>query len=230
LLDRLREALESERRWSANVAHELRTPVAELHSLAEVGGLWPDDPETNRLFFDDAKKIAARMARTVDTLLELQRSESEGEPYLREEFEVSQRFRESVAAVATAAEGREIDLVQEYSAVVRVESDPYAFDLIAANILQNAVTYAPSGDTITCRVERRPSGLEVTVENRARELEAADVDRLFERFWRKDAARTSGRAGLGLALVAELARRLGLQTISELDSQGRLKIGVRFPF
>lgn len=229
LLERLEAAFERERRFSSDVAHELRTPVAELRNLAEVGERWPEDREAVVAFFADARSIARQMERTVATLLALARCEGGLEQTEPSVLSVSELLGDAWAALEPEAAARSVrlDLTAPAAPIV---SDREKLHLIVANLLSNAVTYSPSGSTVACTARVNGGTLEITVANPAPHLTPADVPHLFDRFWRKDAARSNGRnAGLGLALARSFATLLGFDLTARLGPDEQLELRLRGP-
>lgn len=229
LLARLENAFERERRFSSDVAHELRTPVAELCSLAEIGGRWPEDRQAVEEFFRDVGSIGRQMERTVATLLTLARTEGGIEGIEPSDVSLSELIAELWAPLAPAAAGtgRSFELRSEPAgSAARVVTDREKLGVILGNLLSNAATYSPAGTAIACAVRQVDGAIEVTVANPAPHLEESDLPHLFERFWRKDPARTDSRhSGLGLALAHSLALLLGLELTARLvetpDGSGR---------
>lgn len=229
LLSRLADAFERERRFSSDVAHELRTPVAELRSLAEVGAKWPEDRDAVRAFFEDARSIARQMERTVSVLLALARCEGGIEPTERNEIVLPDLLSEVWSALASEAEERAVRLEVD-ATPVPIVSDREKLRLILFNLLSNAVAYSPAGSIVVCAARMEDGVLEITVSNPAPHLAPEDLPRLFERFWRKDTARSNGRhAGLGLALARSLAALLGFNLTARLDPQQDLEIRLAGP-
>ncbi len=224
LLARLEAAFDRERRFSSDVAHELRTPVAELRSLAEVGARWPDDRPAVEAFFEDARSIALQMERTVATLLALARCEGGLEQAELSRFDVAELLAETWAPLAAEAEARALR-IETAATAEPVVGDREKLRLILGNLLSNAVTYSPPGSTVACTARVDGGALEITVANPAPNLAEADLPHLFDRFWRKDAARSNGRhAGLGLALARSLAAVLGFELTARLTPGQQLEL------
>jgi signal transduction histidine kinase len=102
-----------------------------------------------------------------------------------------------------------------------VESDPVLLAIILGNLCVNAVEHAPVGGALQIDVATHARRVSLSFRNATTELTAADVPHLFERFWRKDSARSDGRRhGLGLALAADCARLLGGDLTAQLHAQG----------
>ncbi len=223
LLARLQVSFERERRFSSDIAHELRTPIAELRSLAEVGACWPEDREQVRSFFQDVDGIGLQMERIVANLLSLARCDSGLESFERAEVHLGALIEELWSRCAPEAEKKGLIWTFSPRPPLTLVSDPGKLILILSNLLSNAVTYSPAGSTVSCSATVTRGTLEVTVANPAPLLGPEDLPFLFERFWRKDPARTGSlHAGLGLPLAKAFAELLGLSLTAELDPGKRL--------
>ena len=142
LLDRLQSAFEREKRFSANVAHELRTPLSELKTLVEVGLMVPDDRAQVEAFFRDVGAISGQMEKVVVTLLELTRSEAgllHSDP---EDIELA-RFCDEVWQHAVNGEGRDKTLSKLIPDDLVVNTDRDKLGMILGNLFNNAVSYSP---------------------------------------------------------------------------------------
>lgn len=203
LLARLEASFERERRFAGHVAHELRTPIAELRSLAEVGVRWPEDLASTRRFFTDVHEIAGRMERVVVDLLLLARCHAGVEKAQRRPVRLAPLVRSQAGADRVA-----IDVPEG----LVVDSDPLKLSLIVSNLLDNALAYAAPGGAVRCVAEGRDSRFRLEITNPAEPLTEEDMRNLAEPFWRKDRARSpEGHSGLGLSLVTALAQLLGLE-------------------
>ncbi len=200
------------RDFVANVSHELRTPLTSIIGFAEaLAG--PDLPDGAAEDF--GRRVLAnamRMRRLVDDLLDLAVVESG--------HWAPAASPVSPAAVArlcwselTAARlaGTDVSLAVEDRCGARVEADPNAVRQIFANLLENAARYAPPGSDILVRVLEEGSGVRVEVTDRGPGIPAIHRERVFERFYRVDAGRSSqeGGTGLGLAIVKHLVSAHG---------------------
>ncbi len=222
-LSRLETAFARERRFSADVAHELRTPIAELRTLADVGGADPAaDPETTA-FFHDAREIAAKMNATVSALLLIARCENGGQPVEHAPVDIAVLVSALVAEYEPHTRSREFTLECRVTKGFLIETDAALFTQFARILIDNAVAYTRPGGVIKIGAGDR----HFTVANGPTDLAPADLPRLCERFWRKDSARSDpAHAGLGLSIAAEIARLLGTRLTSHLGENSTLEMRV----
>lgn len=220
LLERLHESFARERRFSSDVAHELRTPVAELKSLAELATQWPEEatPEA----FAEVLAIAGEMETVVERLRFLARAEEGTQPVILNTVALGDIVQETVSRLAALAEERGLALRTE-AAPVELLTDAGLWRMIAANLIGNAVHHAPAGSTVTVSL----TSAVFKVSNQAPLLTPEDVPLLFGRFWRKDTARSGyGHSGLGLALAHSLSGLLGHNLTAQLSPDGVLSMVV----
>lgn len=228
LLARLETSFDRERRFSADLAHELRTPVAELRSLAELAVKWPDSRAVDA--DRDVLAIASRMEGIVTRLLAMLRHERGDVPVVQERVNASALVGEAWRAFEARAEGRGLQVAWDVPANTMVDTDPVLLRSVVSNLLQNAVDYAPAAGAVAISGRSIPAGFELRVRNRADELSADDVERLFDRFWRRDAARSDGdHVGLGLSLARALAQALGGTLTARRDTGGDLEFILTLP-
>ncbi|GFE82081.1 two-component sensor [Steroidobacter agaridevorans] len=223
-------AIERERRFSRDIAHELRTPLAETRMTAEVA-LGDGDSAALRSGLVTAIAATERMQRSVDTLLALARFESGQEAPALDPLDVVQLATIQVEALRRAAEANQIVLALHAPAEAWVHSDIGILERILTNLLQNAVDYAPAGSAVHCSIDPVQSGAGsahlICIDNEAPQLTQADLRHLGTRFWRKpNEGGTEKHAGLGLALALALARSLDVRLDFELrDSRLHVKLG-----
>jgi two-component system sensor histidine kinase QseC len=223
LLDRLHASFARERRFTGNVAHELRTPIAELRSLAEVGAKWPDDTESVVRFFDDVHDVARRMESVISNLLLLARCQAGVERVERAPVPLRPLLEAAWKRLAGRAAENGLSFELDVPTDVVVESDAGKLEIMFANVLGNAVSYARPASTI--RASAAGDGGRLDIENAAEPLAEGEIERLTEPFWRKDEARSSpDHAGLGLSVVRALAEVLGLDVGFTQDRDGTFRV------
>lgn len=207
-LHHLYTAIARERRFAGDVAHELRTPLAEIRTSAE-GALREADPARARRALGATIEASARMQRGVDTLLLLARLESGQHSLAPDPLDLAALLKALIADAQRSADRPPLRVSLPESAWV--QSDQGVIERIVSNLLGNALEYAPAEDDIECRLTRDAAGWTLAITNTAPELQAADLEQFGLRFWRKDSGGGSaGHAGLGLPLALALARAIDL--------------------
>ncbi len=203
-----RRHLENVRRdFVANISHELKTPVGALALLAETL-LDETDPTVARRLASRLANEAFRVGRTIDDLLELSRLEA-GSGGLRDDrVEVARFVGEAVERVRPAAEQRGIEI--EDGVIARglcVEGERRQLVSAVANLVDNAVKYSETGSTVSVQARTDGGWVDVVVRDRGMGIPRRDLERIFERFYRVDRARSreTGGTGLGLAIVRHVA-------------------------
>ncbi len=216
LLGRLEEGIERERRLNQDLAHELKTPVAELKTIAEVALAWPEA--------DMAKNIQAvlaaanQMQTIIDNMLMLARWERQTERPAMESTPVDQLIEECWLGCAAAAQAKQLRVHTTISAGATLRTNPELFRIVVGNLFSNAVEYCPAGGELSVGVQVLGDHFQLAVANTVENLDADAVSHLFERFWRRDPARHgNGHAGLGLPLAKTCAAIMGLSIAAELD-------------
>jgi two-component system, OmpR family, phosphate regulon sensor histidine kinase PhoR len=226
--------LEGVRRdFVANVSHELKTPLTVIRGHSETL-LDEQLPSELRLKFAEAVRANAdRLQAIVDDLLDLSRIESGGWKPQPETLEVEAAAREAWQGFAPEAEARTIDFEVSVSpAELRIWADPGAVRQVLSNLFSNALRYTPDGGRITVAARvRRPGWIQVEVTDTGSGIPARHLDRIFERFYRVDAARSraEGGTGLGLAIVRHLVEAHGGKVEAESEVDVGTTIRCAFP-
>jgi len=231
LLERVESGFARERRFSSDVAHELRTPVAELRTACEVGAKWPDDPEHVREFFADIQEVARQMERVVNNLLELTRCDNGTATVFEEPIVLAPFLDECWRRASHVAAANELTFDNNVPADLAVNADRGKLQMILQNIIDNAAAYSVPGTMVSAAAESQPGGgVVLVIGNRAASLEEEDVAHVFDRFWRKERSRTGGKhSGLGLSLVRDLAGVLGVELGVRLKEKDLFEVRVCFP-
>ncbi|HEY2205364.1 MAG TPA: ATP-binding protein [Pseudonocardia sp.] len=204
--------LEATRRdFVANVSHELKTPVGAVGLLAEAVLDAADDPEEVRRFSTKILKESTRLGALVTELIALSRlTGAERLPELAV-VEVDEVVTEALARCRLVAESTGIGITVDAASGLRVDGDRTLLVTALSNLLDNAIAYSPPDTPVS--VSRRLAGdvVEVAVTDRGIGIEAEHQQRVFERFFRVDPARSraTGGTGLGLAIVKHVAANHG---------------------
>jgi two-component system sensor histidine kinase SenX3 len=224
LLEDVTEArrLEDVRRdFVANVSHELKTPVGALGLLAEALQDASDDPAAVRRFASQAQSEAQRLGRLVQELIDLSRLQgAERLPDL-ESVDVDRVVNEAVDGTRTAADARGINLVCTGEPGLEIAGSERQLVTALVNLLDNAVSYSANGTTVTVDTSLVDGQVEIRVSDQGIGIAEKDLERVFERFYRGDPARsrTTGGTGLGLAIVKHVATNHG-GTVSVSSVEG----------
>ncbi len=193
----------------SNISHELKTPVGALAILAEALAD-NDDVDVNRRLALKMVEEAHRASGTIDDLLELSRIELGG-PGEREEVSLSAAIGEAAARHRLIADTVGVSL--EVTSIVpeTVEGDRLQLVSALSNLIDNAVKYSNQGGVVTVSSRSVPGFAEIEVSDTGIGIPTRDLDRVFERFYRVDRARsrTTGGTGLGLAIVRHVATNHG---------------------
>ena len=228
LLKRLQRALESERAFTADAAHELRHPLAVVRNLAQVVRE-AQEPEELRQCALLLEESLARMNRLLDQLLRLARLDAQpgtpGSPWCR----VRQAAEQAVSLVYPEAVTAEVGLRFEAEVEARVKMACDLLEMVFVNLLGNAIKYGRRGGRVAIGVVREGQALVVTVADDGPGVAPEQLTRLFDRFYRTDDARNKGQgSGLGLAIVKRIADLHGIELIAENRPGGGLEVGLRF--
>ncbi len=216
-LQRLYASAERERRFARDVAHELRTPLAEMRAIAEAA-LADGSPAAAGEGLRAAVAASERMRRSVDTLLQLSRLESGLEAPALDPLDLAVLVADLTSALHATAAAHGVSVHRTGAPAAWVRSDYGIVERIVSNLLRNAIEYAPAGSRVECRVECADGQCRLAVSNAAPDLMAEDLHQFGRRFWRKQSeGGTAHHAGLGLALAFGLAQALAVPLRFELE-------------
>ncbi|HVQ39293.1 MAG TPA: ATP-binding protein, partial [Pyrinomonadaceae bacterium] len=224
------ERLEQVRQeFLSNVSHELRTPLTAIIAFVETlerGAI--DDRESSQRFLSIIRRNAVRMQDLIDDILELSAIETGNVPVRAEEVKLSSVVDDVISSLAAKAATYEIEVTNAVGREVTVYADARRLEQMLTNLVENAIKFNRAGGQVTIRSEpgsavheRDPTGgrqsalarppHKIIVEDTGEGIPSQHLERLFERFYRVDRARSPemGGTGLGLAIVKHVARAHG---------------------
>jgi signal transduction histidine kinase len=197
------------RDFIANAAHELRTPLTNLQGYLEAlrDGVIEADRATYDSLLDEADRLV-RLSHSLDSLAE---GDAATAPPRLDELDLSAAIRTALDLAQPTLERANLRLVVDVPARLPARANPDALAQVLSNLISNAVRYTPAGGTVTVRAERAATDLLVSISNTGDGIPPADLERVFERFYRveKSRDRARGGAGIGLAIVKQLVEASG---------------------
>jgi len=228
LLSRLQSSVSRERRFIADAAHELRTPLAAMkinvEALQERSQFDGDKPLLQSLL-----NSGDRATRLVKQLLSLMRSDAIADAAGKDRVLLDAVVEERLAELAPIAREKSVELelhtgVDEAAVIAQREGLASLID----NLVENAIKYSPRGGTVTVRIDDTPGGIELSIADSGPGIPQQLRERVFERFFRAPDQAQSG-SGLGLAIVRSVAEQLGATIVlAEPEHGNGLLVRVRF--
>ena len=226
LLERLRSGVERERRFIADAAHELRTPLAAMRINVEALRQRPHSPE-DAVLLDGLVHSGDRATRLVSQLLSLMRSDADPEGSRFEPLQLDELLQERLAALSGIARQRDVELELEASGPVTISGERYSLITLIDNLVENAIKYSPRHGVVRVKLAGT-DGAVLSVEDAGSGIPAELRERVFERFYREPDQTQSG-SGLGLAIVRAVAESHGAAVSLAESQEGGLRASVHFP-
>lgn len=217
-------AEENRRQMTSNIAHELKTPLAVIHSYAE--GLKEHIAEDKRDKYVDV--ILAEAERTdgmVLEMLDLSRLEAGKVKLSRDEFSLADLTKAIFEKLQMAAEAKELQISYEFPEQCIIVADENRIAQVIENFATNAVKYTPAGGCVTVRIQNNRGKITFSIENDSKPLSAEALAKVWDTFYRVDESRSGGGTGLGLAIAKNIVELHGGKC-----SVQNTKIGVEFQF
>lgn len=220
------------RDFVANISHELKTPIGALSILAEAVLEASDDPDAIKNFATRMQTEATRLSDLVQEIINLSRLQDEDPLKDAQTLNLSGLVKEAIDESRLAAEKRQIEIVFQEINPCAVLGDRRQLLMAISNLIENAINYSPNSTRIGISVARNGELAEITVTDQGVGIPEPDLERIFERFYRVDPARSreTGGTGLGLSIVKHVAANHGGDiTVWSVAGQGST-FTIRLPF
>ncbi len=229
MADAIEADREMERRLTADVAHELRTPLQAIQATVEAmqDGVLPADEERLGVVRDET----VRLARLADGILELTRLERGAVPMRCETVDLAAVVSGAIDAHRAFIEACGLDLDVRMTPGLMVDADADRIIQAVGNLLSNAARYTLEGGSVEVEVARELDRAVIRVSDTGIGIAEENVDRVFSRFWREDSARdrSTGGLGIGLAIVKEIVERHGGVVGASRRESGGTTFTIRLP-
>jgi two-component system heavy metal sensor histidine kinase CusS len=230
MLARLEESFDRLSRFSADLAHELRTPIQNLRGGAEVALTRTRTAEEYREVIELSVEEYQRLSSMIDSLLFLARSENAETRLNRDKFQIGPEVDKILDFYDAAAREREIDLTRFGDG--ELHADPMLFRRAISNLISNALQHVPTAGRIRVLVVTElDHEVQIAVQDNGCGIGPEHLPRIFDRFYRVDAARSSSSAstGLGLAIVKSIMELHGGSVRAESELGAGTKMTLTFP-
>jgi signal transduction histidine kinase len=228
-LERHRAAEEQRRDLITAVSHDLRTPLAGLRAMVEaIDERVVADPPTVRRYATEMRGAVDSLVALVDDLFELVQLDAGALVAEPERARLDEVVRSAVAACDAQAIEKGLELETKLNGAAAAPCSPRVTRVIQ-NLLQNAIRHTPADGTVRVEAHRLRDQLEVVVEDSGEGIEPAALERIFDPFWRGDAARAGPGSGLGLALAKRIVEALGGSIAVESEPAGGSRFEILLP-
>jgi len=223
MLDRLHGGFERMSQYTADLAHDMRTPLGNLRGATEVALARPRNTAEYEALLESNLEECERLSRMIESVIFLARAEHPQFMTTLAEFDTQDALAQIADYFEGLADDAGVHIVVRGKG--RLRADKELFRRAVGNLLANALRYTPRGGEITMSVEEKSAAIEVTVANPGTPIDAALLERIFDRFYRADASRHSepragASAGLGLAIVRTIMTLHGGSARAESDAAG----------
>jgi heavy metal sensor kinase len=210
MLDRLEQAFQQQRQFTADASHELRTPLAMLMSQIDIALERSRSPHQYEETLRSLREDVAELSRLVSELLMLARAEAGQEPLACDQLNLADIASGVVTSMEPLACTRQVRLVTAHSQDAQLRGDETRLLQLTINLVDNAIKYTPPGGTVTVTTRSEPGWAILEVADTGPGIQPEHRERIFERFFRADSARSRGNGtGLGLAISRWIAEAHG---------------------
>ena len=202
---------EIRRDFVANISHELKTPIGALSLLSEAVLGAKDDPKSVEKFAIRMQSEAKRLTDLVQEIIQLSRVQDSDPLKIAQEFDVNDLIKEAIDQCKTTADARQIWVNFLEMPDCKVKGDREQLVMAIHNLIENAVNYSPEQTTVSITSKIQNSIVEISITDQGIGIPESELDRIFERFYRVDPARSrqTGGTGLGLSIVKHVVTKHG---------------------
>lgn len=227
MLGRLEDSFTRLSQFSADLAHELRTPIGNMLGEAQVALTRERSPDEYRSVIESTAAECERLSGIIDNLLFLARAESAEQQINRSSFNARTALEKIVSFYQAPAEDRHINI--SCSGEAELFADPILFNRAVGNLVDNALRFTPDGGRIRISVHNAQNNTEISVSDTGAGIASEHLPRVFDRFYRADPSRSSAGTGLGLALVKSIVDLHGGAARIESEQGRGTTVSLRFP-
>jgi two-component system, OmpR family, heavy metal sensor histidine kinase CusS len=227
MLKRLDDSFTRLSQFSADLAHELRTPIANMLGEAQVALTRDRTAADYRETVESTVAECERLSRIVDNLLFVARADAASEPIARKQFDARAEVEKIAEFYQTVADDRHVSI--RCSGNGQIYADPDLFDRAVGNLLDNALRFTPENGSIQIALRERETDFEVAISDNGCGIAAQHLPRVFDRFYRAESSRSSDGAGLGLALVKSIVDLHGGSALIESELGRGTTVKLVFP-
>jgi signal transduction histidine kinase len=218
MAERIEVLMRNMKEVNDNIAHDLRSPITRIRCSAETALLGKDIPEDCHAAAAEIVDGCDRLLGIIESMLDIAEYEAGVARLEDSEVDVGALVKQGTELFETVAEEKEIVIATDVTQQVRVRGDVRKLQRMLANLLDNAVKYAPAGERVLVKVVTADKHVEITVSDSGPPIPQDDLRRIFDRFYRGDRSRSQPGSGLGLALSLAIAKAHG-GTISASSSR-----------
>ena len=231
MLDRLEDTFGRMSQFSADVAHELRTPITNMRGEIEVALGKTRTPAEYQDVLGSCLEEFQRLSRIIQSLLFLAKAETTPQIDHRERVDLRHSIASVIDFYETTATEASVALQLDHGPVVWAELDRTLIQQAVGNLISNAIAHTPPGGVVTVAVVMAAHDVKITVTDTGRGIAAKHLPHVFDRFYRADRARTGStqHVGLGLTLVQSIARLHGGSVAIASDLGHGTRVSLQFP-
>ena len=199
------------RDFVANISHELKTPIGGISILAEAISEGSDDPEMVKNFSERMKIEASRLSHLVQEIIDLSRIQDQNTTQNSQIVSLKHVIEEAIYQSKVRAEKRHVEINFVCEEDIEFFGDRKQLVMAISNLVENAINYSPERTTVNVLLKKNEEIAEITISDQGVGIAEEDIDRIFERFYRVDSARSreTGGTGLGLSIVKHVISNHG---------------------